>query len=105
MATPAAMGMVAPVHHQRSFPLGQLVATPGAIDAMARSGDNLAVFIARHARCDWGDVGAEDWRLNDQALVGGERILSAYSTSGSHRIWIVTEADRSVTTALLPDEY
>jgi hypothetical protein len=87
------------------FPLGSLVATPAALEALGRAGQSPAEFLARHARGDWGEVDATDRRLNDAAVKNGERILSAYKTKDGERIWIITEADRSSTCILLPDEY
>jgi len=87
------------------FPLGQTLATPGALDALAQSGQAPLEFLARHVQGDWGEVCEEDRQLNDEAVVGGERLLSAYRTRRGVRIWIITEADRSATTLLLPDEY
>jgi hypothetical protein len=87
------------------FSLGQLVATPGALDALTRTGENPLRYLARHATGDWGDVGADDHAANDRALVDGERLLSAYRLADGTRIWIITEADRSVSTLLLPEEY
>ncbi|HEX2973115.1 MAG TPA: hypothetical protein VHP11_12335 [Tepidisphaeraceae bacterium] len=72
---------------------------------MQSSGDEPAVFLARHVRGDWGNVGGEDWALNDRAVVEGSRILSTYTTAKQERLWIITEADRSITCILLPDEY
>ena len=66
---------------------------------------NANAFLDRHARGDWGEVDAEDKQANQDALVHGERLLSAYRTSLDVRIWVITEADRSVTTILLPEEY
>lgn len=88
-----------------TFPLGQLVATPGALEALAESGQSPVVFLARHVSGNWGLVDEEDWRLNDEALRDGARLLSAYETERGVRLWIITEADRSATTILLPDEY
>jgi hypothetical protein len=87
------------------FALGQLVATPGALAAMERSGESPAMFLGRHAAGDWGDVDAEDRRSNDLAVRDGTRILSAYRTRRGDKLWIITEADRSATTILLPEEY
>ena len=87
------------------FLLGQLVATPGALDALAESGQSPSDFLSRHVRGDWGEVCEEDKRLNDEALVHGERVLSVYRTLRGVRIWIITEADRSSTCILLPEEY
>jgi hypothetical protein len=88
-----------------TFALGRLFATPGVIRAVVVAGDDLFAHLALHARGDWGDVDAEDWRANDQALVGGARVLSAYCLRDGTKVWIITEADRSATTVLLPDEY
>jgi hypothetical protein len=87
------------------FPLGQIVATPGAIEAMEVAGQTASVFLDRHAACDWGDICRQDKTLNDEAIDGEARILSAYTTSKGVRLWIITEVDRSVTTILLPEEY
>lgn len=87
------------------FSLGQTVATPGALNALAESGESPAHFLNRHVSCDWGEVCAEDKQANDDALIHGERILSAYRTAKGVKIWIITEADRSSTTILLPEEY
>jgi hypothetical protein len=91
------------------FPLGQIVATPGALEALEESGQTPLFFLTKHASGDWGEVCDEDKRLNDQALVNGERLLSAYRTLKNERIWIITEtADdgkRLATTILLPSEY
>jgi hypothetical protein len=87
------------------LPLGRVVATPGALEALAESGQSPAFFLEQHASGNWGVVDEEDWRLNDEALKDGSRILSAYRTLKGNKAWVITEADRSVTTILLPDEY
>ncbi len=87
------------------FSLGQVVATPGAIAAMEAAGQSPLEFLCRHHRNDWGEVCGDDWRLNDESLDSGDRLLSAYRTSQGERLWIITEWDRSATTILLPDEY
>lgn len=92
------------------FPLGQLAATPGALKALEESGQTPDFFLARHAAGDWGEVDKEDWASNDQALVDGSRLLSAYRTLKGKKLWIITEAaddegKRAVTTTLTPDEY
>jgi hypothetical protein len=87
------------------FALGRIVATPGALDALAKSGQSPAHFLLRHASGDWGVVSAQDKRLNDEAVRDGSRIMSAYRTSQGSRIWVITEADRSSTCVLLPGEY
>jgi hypothetical protein len=88
----------------RPFKLGRLVATPGALVAMEECGVDATTLLARHAANDWGDVDAHDKRANDRAIFDETRILSAYDVGGA-RFWIITEADRSVTTILLPEEY
>lgn len=87
------------------FPLGQTVATPGALEALEKAGQTPAFFLTKHAQGDWGEVCADDKQLNDQALLDGDRLLSAYRTLQNDRLWIITEADRSSTTILLPEEY
>jgi hypothetical protein len=86
-------------------PLGHIVATPGALHAIITTDEVPDTFLNRHANGDWGDVSAEDAKLNDAALLSGERLLSAYVLSNGTRIWIITESDRSATTILLPEEY
>lgn len=90
---------------RRLFPLGLTVATPGALDALAESGEAPAAFVARHVAGDWGDLSREDKAANTLALVTGERILSAYRTARRVKLWVITEADRSATCILLPEEY
>ena len=95
---------------QPKFPLGQVLATPGALEALQQSGESPAEFLGRHVTGDWGDVCDEDKALNDEALNDGSRILSAYRTSKGERIWIITEAcddqgHRCCSTILKPSEY
>ncbi len=87
------------------FSFGQVVATPGALAALREAGDVAYLFILRHVTGDWGDLDEEDCQANEDALRRGSRLLSAYRTSLGVKIWIITEADRSVTTLLLPEEY
>jgi len=87
------------------FRLGQTVATPGALEALGQAGQLPFHFLARHARGDWGELCPADKRANDRALREGDRLLSAYKTSIGERLWVITEADRSATTILLPSEY
>lgn len=87
------------------FPLGQTVATPGALEALDQSGQSPAEFLDRHVRGDWGDLCPDDKQSNEDALTDGTRILSAYKTNQGIRIWVITTADRSSTCILLPDEY
>ena len=85
------------------FPLGQVVSTPNAIQSLSHA--DILPALARHVVGDWGDVDAEDREANDQAVVNGTRILSAYRAANGTKFWIITEADRSVTTVLLPEDY
>ena len=89
----------------KPFPLGQLLATPGALAAIEQAGQSPGVFIGRHAAGDWGEVCGDDWQLNDESLASGGRLLSAYRTGKGDRLWVITESDFSATTILLPDEY
>jgi hypothetical protein len=91
------------------FQLGQLLATPGALDLLERAGVSAATLLARHAACDWGDIDAEDRGLNEQALQTGARIFSVYQV-GHETVWVITNAadddgSRDATTVLLPSEY
>jgi hypothetical protein len=85
--------------------LGQLVATPGAIAAMAKAAQDPADLLARHRSGDWGDLDAEDKAANDAAIAQGGRILSAYHLPNGTKLWIITEADRASTCILVPEEY
>jgi hypothetical protein len=87
------------------FPLGQVVATPGALAALQSTGQSPVLFLQRHAQGDWGELDQEDVQENEFSLTHGLRLLSAYSLADGTRIWIITEADRSATTILLPSEY
>lgn len=87
----------------RAFALGRLVSTPGALERIPS--DEMQTALLRHARGDWGDVGHEDWEENELALREGFRLFSVYHTSDGAKFWIITEADRSATTVLLPEEY
>ena len=92
--------------HSKRFELGRVVATPGVLEAAERANAGLAMFLHRHQFGDWGSVDAEDSAANDRAAEQGEEmILSAYEFADHTRIWIITDADRSVTTVLLPEEY
>jgi hypothetical protein len=84
--------------------LGKVVATPGALKLLTEVGGSPFDLLARHATGDWGDLCAFDRRQNEIALREGYRIFSSYDVS-AERVWIITEADRSVTTILLPEEY
>ena len=87
------------------FPLGQVVATPGALLALAEAGQDPVEFLIRHVTGDWGSLDEHDLKENELALQKGLRLLSAYHTKEGERIWVITEWDRSATTILLPHEY
>lgn len=89
------------------FELGQTVMTRGVAQYIEDKGIpplELAQILSWHGNGLWGDIPEEDKRANDEALTNGGRILSAYELRGE-RVWIITEADRSYTTILFPDEY
>jgi hypothetical protein len=90
---------------QPKFELGQLVGTPGALEAVQRNGPEPFDFLLRHVTADWGDLEDEDKEENDFSVEKELRILSAYNLNDGTRVWIITEADRSTTTVLLPEEY
>jgi hypothetical protein len=92
-------------HRFIRFPLGQTVSTPGALACCERHGVLPLTLLARHASGDWGSVCAEDAKANEQALQYGSRLVSSYDVGQGERVWVITEADRSVTTLLLPSEY
>ncbi|HDR9192150.1 hypothetical protein [Burkholderia vietnamiensis] len=88
------------------FPIGRPVITPAAQAALDTAGVEGVLLLARHLHGDWGDLSTEDLASNELALLTGKRLLSSYSLAdGRSKIWIITEADRSVTTILLPEEY
>lgn len=88
-----------------SFCLGRIVATKGALAACLNRSVSPLDLLRRHAAEDWGDLCIEDLQANSQAIRSGERLLSAYRLSSHERIWVITEADRSATTLLLPEGY
>ena len=87
------------------FRLGRLCTTNGAIRILTSAAADPIEYVARHLAGDWGDLEPEDCAANDRALRLGERIISAYRLGNDEKIWIITEADRSATTILLPSEY
>jgi hypothetical protein len=87
------------------FPLGPIVATPGAPEALEQAKQSPAEFLDRHMQGDWGELNDADKQENELSVTHGCRILSAYTTAAGERSWVLTEADRSVTTILLPSEY
>jgi len=90
---------------QARFSMGQVVATPGALDVIADAGQNPLDFLSRHCVGDWGELDDEDKQANQEALLTEGRLMSAYNTAKGVRIWVITEWDRSVTTILLPGDY
>lgn len=87
------------------FELGRVVATPGALEALKDAEVEPVTYLQRHALGDWGDLSKEDLLENELSLREGFRLLSAYHLPDLVKIWIITEADRSVTTILLPEDY
>jgi len=87
------------------FELGINVAQPGALEALERNQQNAYEFISRHQLGDWGTVDDADKLENDRAVRFGASILSAYELKDGTQVWVLTEADRSSTCVLLPDEY
>lgn len=87
------------------FDLGQVVATPSAIDLLRSLALNPLLFLGKHISGDWGQIDDHDREANRQALRFGNRLLSNYQLNRNDRLWIITEADRSSTTLLLPSEY
>ncbi|MGF6763360.1 hypothetical protein P3T24_003686 [Paraburkholderia sp. GAS33] len=87
------------------FMMGRAIITPAAEDALHAVGIHPIRFLARHLHGDWGSLPVEDQTANELALLTGKRLLSSYDLPGDGKIWIITEADRSVTTILLPDDY
>lgn len=84
-------------------PLGSVVATAGAVATLTQ--DDIVTALRRHASGDWGNVPPEDRTANDESMRSGTRLLSAYRSAAGTEFWVITEADRSSTTVLLPDEY
>ena len=93
------------ISKQPAFELGQIVATPGALAALKKAGQQPGEFLTRHVHREWGDLDEEDRKENEYSLEHGFRLLSAYRTNAGDRLWIITESDRSTTTILLPEEY
>jgi len=87
------------------FALGQTYVTPGAEEALMIAGQTGIEFLRRHVSGDFGEVSDDDMSENELSLQEGFRLLSAYRTAKGQKLWIITEADRSATTILLPDEY
>jgi hypothetical protein len=109
-ADPLANPMEASPGIRPKFSLGQVVATPAALEAISAAGQTPDFFVDRHIQGNWGEICGEDKLLNDLAVTSGDRILSAFRTLLNVRLWIITEAaddqgNRAATTILLPEEY
>jgi hypothetical protein len=87
------------------FPAGQIVATPGALTLLEHANKSPLEFLSRHLRGDWGELCQDDKTENELSLKHGFRLMSSYQVTDAEKLWIITEADRSVTTLLLPAEY
>jgi len=92
------------------FRLGQIVATPGALDALQRNNVTAFDYLRRHASGDWGVLCEEDKQANEKSITSGARLMSAYFLPDETKVWVITEAaddagNREATTLLLPDEY
>jgi phosphoserine phosphatase len=102
--------MVTSSRKQPLFSLGQVVGTPGALEALAETGQSPVELLTRHQLGDWGQLDEEDWAQNDESVKDGSRLLSAYHLQNGTKVWVITEAadewgQRSATTILLPSEY
>lgn len=87
------------------FPMGELVATPGALSLLASHRINPISLVGRHLQGDWGDVTDDDRAANNDAVTLGNRILSSYTVGEKDKVWIITEHDRSSSHIVLPSEY
>ena len=85
------------------FRLGRIMTTPNALESLTH--DDILTGIQRHQAGDWGDVEEDDHKANERALIAGTRLWSVYHAHNRLRFWIITEADRSATTVLLPEDY
>lgn len=85
------------------FPFGQIVSTPNVLNQIPS--DEILIALSRHIQGDWGTLDPEDRNANERALQHGGRLFSAYHSIQKVKFWIITEADRSVTTVLLPEDY
>jgi hypothetical protein len=87
------------------FPMGELVATPGALSLLERHRINPLSLLGRHLQGDWGNLPDEDRAANDDAVTLGNRVVSSYTLGEKDKVWLITERDRSSTCILLPSEY
>jgi len=94
-----------PIKENAALPLGRVVATIGALTALAEDGHDGRDYLERHRHGDWGDLCADDHQANVDALRHGDRLLSSYRLPTGAKLWIITEADRAATSLLLPEDY
>jgi len=94
-----------PITKHSLFSLGQVVATPGALTALQKAGQQPQEFLARHLQGDWGELSEDDRKENQFSLEKGFRLLSSYKTNAGDKVWVITEGSRCHTTILLPEEY
>lgn len=87
------------------FSLGQCVITPGAQEELASLHVEPAILLRRHQSGDWGNLSEHDQEANREAIIKGLRVFSSYELTPTVRVWVITEADRSATTILLPEDY
>ena len=87
------------------FPPRQIVTMPGSLALLQKANKSALELLSRHLRGDWGDLCQEDKTQNELSLKYGFRLMSSYPVTPTEKLWIITEADRSVTTLLLPEEY
>lgn len=92
-----------PKDEKPKFPLGHVVATPNALGNLTQ--EDIQLALHRHVCGDWGIVPKDDHDANNRSLEEGTRLLSAYTAKNGTKFWIITEADRSATTVLLPEDY
>jgi len=85
------------------FRLGHIVTTPNALSQLTN--EDILTCIQRHQAGDWGDMDSVDWEANENALIEGTRLFSVYHAADGIKFWLITEADRSATTILLPEDY
>ncbi|MPV71434.1 hypothetical protein [Burkholderia sp. BE17] len=92
-------------HAGPRFKLGRIFATPAALEVIADAGTSIIDLLIRHVRGDWGDLSDSDRQQNELSIDAGLRLLSSYVLPGGHTVWLITEADRSASTFLLPGDY
>jgi len=94
-----------PHHVGPRFRLGRILATPAAVEVLADAKVSIVDLLCRHVRGDWGDLAESDRQQNERSVEVGARLLSSYVLQNRQTVWVITEADRSATTFLLPGDY